>query len=60
MIRQWIHDNFEYALWHTDSSTSAVDVIASGKGVCRDYAHAGIALCRSLDIPARMVDWVSV
>jgi len=55
MIRQWIHDNFEYAYGTTDSSTSAVDVIASGKGVCRDYAHAGIALCRSLDIPARMV-----
>src|SRR5258708_3732356 len=55
MIRQWIHDHFEYAYGTTDSSTSAKDVIASGKGVCRDYAHAGIALCRSLDIPARMV-----
>ena len=26
-----------------------------GAGVCRDFAHLGIALCRSLDIPARMV-----
>jgi len=54
-ICQWIHDHFEYAYGTTDSSTSAVEVIASGKGVCRDYAHTGIALCRSLDIPARMV-----
>jgi transglutaminase-like putative cysteine protease len=54
-IRKWIHENFEYAYGTTNSSTSARDVIASGKGVCRDYAHAGIALCRSLDIPARMV-----
>ena len=54
-IRSWIHDNFEYAYGTTDSSTSARDVLTSRKGVCRDYAHAGIALCRSLDIPARMV-----
>src|SRR5258707_9653827 len=54
-IRQWIHDQFQYAYGTTNSSSSAKDVIASGTGVCRDYAHAGIALCRSLDIPARMV-----
>lgn len=55
VIRQWIHDHFEYVYGTTDSSTSAIDVIATGKGVCRDFAHVGIALCRSLDIPARMV-----
>jgi transglutaminase-like putative cysteine protease len=54
-IRQWIHDHFQYAYGITNSSSSARDVIASGSGVCRDFAHAGIALCRSLDIPARMV-----
>ena len=53
-IRQWIHDHFTYAYGTTDSSTSAMDVLALGTGVCRDYAHAGIALCRSLNIPARM------
>ena len=55
LIRQWIQDHFEYVYGTTDSSTSAIDVMATGKGVCRDFAHAGIALCRSLDIPARMV-----
>jgi transglutaminase-like putative cysteine protease len=55
IIRQWIHDHIEYAYGTTDSSSSAKDVLATGKGVCRDYAHIGIALCRSLDIPARMV-----
>ncbi len=54
-IRSWIYANFEYAYGTTDSSTSARDVVRSRKGVCRDYAHLGIALCRSLDIPARMV-----
>jgi transglutaminase-like putative cysteine protease len=54
-IRQWIYDHFKYAYGTTNSSSSARDVFTSGTGVCRDYAHAGIALCRSLDIPARMV-----
>jgi transglutaminase-like putative cysteine protease len=54
-IRQWIYDHFQYAYGTTDSSTSARDVLTSGTGVCRDFAHAGIALCRGLEIPARMV-----
>ena len=54
-IRQWIHDHFQYAYGTTNSSSSARDVIETSTGVCRDYAHVGIALCRSLDIPARMV-----
>ncbi|MBS1664173.1 MAG: transglutaminase family protein [Bacteroidetes bacterium] len=54
-IRQWIHDNFRYAYGVTNISSSAKDLLNSRIGVCRDYAHTGIALCRSLDIPARMV-----
>ncbi len=54
-IRQWINHRFEYVYGITNSSTSALGVIASCRGVCRDYAHAGMALCRSLNIPARMV-----
>lgn len=54
-IRQWIKDQFKYAYGTTNSSSSARDVLGTKIGVCRDYAHAGIALCRSLDIPARMV-----
>lgn len=54
-IRQWVNQHFSYQYGTTNSSTSAVDVINTKTGVCRDYAHAGIALCRNLDIPARMV-----
>ena len=32
-----------------------MDSLDHGAGVCRDFAHVGIALCRSLQIPARMV-----
>jgi transglutaminase-like putative cysteine protease len=54
-IRQWIHTNIEYAYGTSNASTSAQDTAALGKGVCRDFAHLGVALCRNLSIPARMV-----
>lgn len=53
-IQQWVHSNFRRQYGSTNSSTSAVDVLQSRTGVCRDYTHAAIALCRNLDIPARM------
>ncbi|MBW4623259.1 MAG: transglutaminase family protein [Cyanosarcina radialis HA8281-LM2] len=54
-IRRWIQTNIEYRYGTSDASTSAVDTAESRIGVCRDFAHLGIALCRSLNIPARMV-----
>jgi transglutaminase-like putative cysteine protease len=54
-IRDWIHTQVEYRYGTSDASTSAVDTAEQKVGVCRDYAHLGIALCRSLNIPARMV-----
>jgi transglutaminase-like putative cysteine protease len=52
-ISDWIHDNVQYLSGSTDSSTSAYDTVAERAGVCRDFAHLGIALCRALNIPAR-------
>ncbi len=54
-IRSWIHRNIEYQYGTSNASTSALDTAQSRQGVCRDFAHLGIALCRSLNIPARMV-----
>jgi len=54
-IRSWIHQNIKYEYSTSDSSTSAMDTVESRVGVCRDFAHLGIALCRALTIPARMV-----
>jgi transglutaminase-like putative cysteine protease len=54
-IEQWLRDEMSYVSGSSDASTSAVDTANSRKGVCRDYAHLGIALTRSLNIPARMV-----
>lgn len=54
-IRRWLHDNLKYEYGTSNASTSALDTAQTKTGVCRDYAHLGIALCRSLNIPARMV-----
>jgi transglutaminase-like putative cysteine protease len=52
-INEWIYNNVEYLSGSTDSGTSALDTIYERAGVCRDFAHLGIALCRALSIPAR-------
>ena len=54
-IRRWIHDHIDYQYETSDASTSAMDTAQSRTGVCRDFVHLGMALCRSLTIPARMV-----
>jgi transglutaminase-like putative cysteine protease len=52
-ISDWIHSNVEYCRGSTDSGTSAYDTVTQRAGVCRDFAHLGIALARALNIPAR-------
>jgi transglutaminase-like putative cysteine protease len=52
-IREWIYQHVEYSGGYTTPQTSAFDTITEQMGVCRDFAHLGIALCRALTIPAR-------
>jgi transglutaminase-like putative cysteine protease len=54
-IRAWIHDTLQYKYGVSSATTDALETLAHGAGVCRDFSHVGIALCRSLQIPARMV-----
>ncbi len=54
-IRAWIQLHIVYQYGTSDASTSALDTAQQRVGVCRDFAHLGIALCRAIDIPARMV-----
>jgi transglutaminase-like putative cysteine protease len=54
-IRQWVSNNVTYQYGYSSSSSSACDINLSRIGVCRDFSHLGIALCRALNIPARMV-----
>jgi transglutaminase-like putative cysteine protease len=54
-ICDWTHRNIEYRYGAGSSVISACEVIERGYGVCRDFAHVMVALCRALDIPARYV-----
>lgn len=52
-IREWIFNNVEYKGGITSAQTSAFDTVKEQIGVCRDFAHLGVALCRAMTIPAR-------
>ncbi|MGD8956293.1 MAG: transglutaminase family protein [Chromatiaceae bacterium] len=54
-IVAWLQSTVEYRPGSSDTLVSATEVNYRRFGVCRDLAHLGIALCRSLSIPARMV-----
>lgn len=54
-ICNWIYEQIEYQRGTSNEHTSAVDTLIDRAGVCRDFAHLGIALCRALGVPARFV-----
>ena len=54
-ISDWIRNSIRYTPGSSAFPLSAVEVNAQRDGVCRDLAHLGIALCRSISIPARLV-----
>lgn len=54
-IRRWVKAHLTYEYGRSSSSTSAYDVSISRHGVCRDFTHLCLALCRAINIPARMV-----
>ncbi|WP_025615351.1 transglutaminase domain-containing protein [Cellulophaga baltica] len=54
-IESWLRNTISYIPGSSNFPISAVDVNYRQSGVCRDLAHLGIALCRSISIPARIV-----
>ncbi|MBQ0730795.1 MAG: transglutaminase family protein [Oleispira antarctica] len=54
-IKHWVRSNIAYEMEGSDIQLSATEINLRGSGVCRDFSHLGIALCRSLSIPARLV-----
>jgi len=54
-ICDWVHNNIEYRFLSGRSDLSASEVIERRYGVCRDFAHLAIALCRCFNLPARYV-----
>jgi transglutaminase-like putative cysteine protease len=54
-IHDWVRNRTAFTPASTNSSTSAADTLIEQVGVCRDFAHLMIALCRAINIPARFV-----
>jgi transglutaminase-like putative cysteine protease len=54
-ICNWVFEQLDYTPGSTIATTTAADVLLQRTGVCRDYAHLAIALCRGIGIPARYV-----
>ena len=54
-IETWLREKISYIPESSGDPISAIGVNQKQSGVCRDLAHLGIALCRSISIPARLV-----
>jgi transglutaminase-like putative cysteine protease len=54
-VSAWVHDGMEYEKGSTTVTTTAPEALQARHGVCQDFAHLGLALVRSLGVPARYV-----
>jgi len=54
-IVAWLAANVDYRFGVSDSETTAARTFIDRAGVCRDFTHLGITLCRAAGIPARAV-----
>ena len=54
-VGAWLRERLRYERGTTTVSTTAVDALQHGAGVCQDFAHLALALLRSVGIPCRYV-----
>lgn len=52
-ICDFVHDHITFGYGFGRPTKTAMDALREGSGVCRDYAHLAVALCRAMNIPAR-------
>jgi transglutaminase-like putative cysteine protease len=52
-IVDFVHDHIKFGYEHARSTRTAWEAYTERRGVCRDYAHLAVALCRCMNIPAR-------
>jgi transglutaminase-like putative cysteine protease len=55
-VCDFVNDHVTFGYGHASATRTAFDTLEHKVGVCRDYAHLAIALCRCLNIPARYVN----
>jgi transglutaminase-like putative cysteine protease len=52
-ICDYVHDRITFGYQHASPTKTAWDAHAERRGVCRDFAHLAITLCRCMNVPAR-------
>jgi transglutaminase-like putative cysteine protease len=52
-ICDYAHDRITFGYQYANPGKTAWDAYTEGRGVCRDFAHLAITLCRCMNIPAR-------
>jgi transglutaminase-like putative cysteine protease len=52
-IMRWIHGNFTYRAGSTDVNTHLEEAFGLRSGVCQDFTHVMLGMCRAVGIPAR-------
>lgn len=54
-INDWVYQSMTYRYDVTGVHTTAAEALALGAGVCQDYAHVMLAVCRACGLPSRYV-----
>ncbi|TME96007.1 MAG: transglutaminase family protein [Chloroflexi bacterium] len=54
-INDWVYRSMTYRYGVTGVRTTAAEALAVGAGVCQDYAHLMLAVCRACALPSRYV-----
>jgi transglutaminase-like putative cysteine protease len=52
-ICDFVHDHVKFGYEHASPTKTSWQAYTEGRGVCRDFAHLAITLCRCMNIPAR-------
>ncbi|WP_291298186.1 transglutaminase family protein [Elioraea sp.] len=52
-ICDFVHERIAFGYEHARATRTASEAFEERRGVCRDYAHLAVTLCRCLNIPAR-------
>jgi transglutaminase-like putative cysteine protease len=55
-ICDWVNANVQFGYQHARNTRTAFEAFNERRGVCRDFAHLSVALCRAMNIPARFVN----
>ncbi|MEX0922692.1 MAG: transglutaminase family protein [Rhodovibrionaceae bacterium] len=55
-VCNFVHDHIKFDYMEARDTRTAYEAYQEGKGVCRDFTHLAVTLCRCLNVPTRYVN----